>query len=88
MGLCIRLRPNAKAEWIARLLAFDDINPGLGCIEPKDAHRGVLPVGLHERNGTIECHWAVHLVFENITIVKSIGILIIARSTPNNGQIC
>jgi hypothetical protein len=37
-------------------------------------------MGLHERNGTIECHGAIHLVLENIGVVQTVrlGVGIVA----------
>ena len=76
---------DSKAQWVTRSLGFDDIDPRFSSVKPEDPYGRVLSVGLHERNRAIKGHWAVRFVFKNISVVKSIRILVItvAPAMPN-----
>ena len=81
MGLGICSSPNPKIERIRRNSRFNNIDPGLCSIKPENTNSRVLAMSLHERNGSIQRHRAIHFIFEDIAIVQSVWLVVIPRAT-------
>ena len=59
---------------VARGRGGRDVHPGLGRVQPEQAHREVGAVGEHEGNGAVEGHGAVQLVLEHVQVVEAVGV--------------
>lgn len=70
MGVSVTLRTERK--WVRSVPLLGHINPGLSRVQPENTDGGALAVCLHEGNGAIKRHRAVHLVFEDVGIVESV----------------
>jgi len=67
--LSIGMTLNTKSERVRGVPLLCHVDPGLGTVEPKDTDGGTLAMGLHERDGAVESHGAVHLVLEDVGVV-------------------
>ena len=74
MSLSIGVAFDAQRKRVDSVLLLGDINPGLGSVEPEDTNGGALAMCLHEWDGTVEGHGAVHLVFEDVGVVQPVGL--------------
>src|SRR3954447_5801370 len=80
MRLSIGTPANAQCQRVRLMLRFDDVNPCLGSIQPKYTHRRVLPMRLHEWDTSIESHRTIQLVFEHVSVIQAIRLIIVSIS--------
>ena len=82
VSLSIGMTFNTKSEWVGGVPLLGDVDPSLCTVEPKDTDGGAFAVGLHERNGAVEGHGAVHLVLEDVSVVQSVWLSVSIVAAP------
>src|ERR1700736_907596 len=63
---------------------FGDVDPGFRGVEPEDCcvggAFGGLTVGVHEGDTTVQGHWRVELVFEDVEVKQTVRFSVLALS--------